>query len=337
MSLFYDDMMEQPEALEQLLKNQKNITKRADVVFQNFEKSKLLLTGMGSSYHASEYAAVYLREHGMCAQVEELSELLLYYSPELLKSYDKIIILSQSGETAELKSFINKYPYLREKYVFVTNNKNSSSINFFEEKNVFLLEAGEEKALGSTKSFINSVMLLLIIADHFFNKKTDFEKVLAELNKALKSDMSAHENFLQENKEILIISRGYGVAISKMAKLTFAEISKLPCVVFSGAGFRHGPLELLYNNPNIIFIGMLGKSYKLIIKLYEDIKDNANKLLITNSSSFNNSIKVGGELPEFLSFLISIVVFQNMAENIAKYRGFEAGKGFFASKITEEE
>jgi len=214
MSLFYDDMMEQPEALEQLLKNQKNIIKRADVVFQNFEKSKLLLTGMGSSYHASEYAAVYLREHGMCAQVEELSELLLYYSPELLKSYDKIIILSQSGETAELKSFINKYPYLREKYVFVTNNKNSSSINFFEEKNVFLLEAGEEKALGSTKSFINSVMLLLIIADHFFNKKTDFEKVLAELNKALKSDMSAHENFLQENKEILIISRGYGVAIS---------------------------------------------------------------------------------------------------------------------------
>lgn len=331
MSLFMEDILEQPKSLEKLFSEKEKIERKV----KNMNPGRILLSGMGSSYFAASYATIYLRQNGILAETKELSEVVNYSCEKLLEKYDLIILVSQSGKTIELIRFIEKYSAFKDKCILITNDLLSEGASYFTKERIFDLAAGKEKAMGSSKTFVNSIVLLVMISEIITKQKIDFTDLIGSIAEALEIDIDDYaEKFLKNDHQILI-ARGYGVPITGMAKLTVAEVAKIPISIYSGAAFRHGPLELLNSNPGLTILNFMGATKDKVDELIEDLPESIKPFIIGNSE--NSNIVVGMDLPEVLSAIPSIIIFQKLSEKLADIKHFKAGVGTFASKITTKE
>lgn len=334
MSIFLEDVLEQPKAIRNLLSQRKDLEKKA----AKLNHERVLFLGMGASYYASLYAAIYLRSFGIDAQCRELSEFIWYDNEKLLQKYDTVFLVSQSGETAELTRFIDIFSGKLENCVLVTNNPQSFNARIFGDSRVFPISAGTEKAMGSSKTFINTILTLLLISSKWTGEELDLEKLADHVENALTINVDSLTRSLIEKKNPILVGRGFSVPILRMAQLTLAEISKMNCVVYSGAGFRHGPMELMLTNPLICLVALQGKTISLALDLLADLSTYEDVWCITNQGTTNEkSIVLKEGLTEELSSIPVIVIFQKIANDIAIEKGYKPGVGVIASKVTKKE
>ena len=125
MSTYLEDVCDQAAELKAALKRYeeagilKEIEKAGQAAF-----GKLIFSGMGSSHFCAIGAGIYLKQHGVDNQVISTGE-LLYYEKECLTKDTLLVLVSQSGESAETVRLIEKLPKDR-MVVAVTNDENST-------------------------------------------------------------------------------------------------------------------------------------------------------------------------------------------------------------------
>ncbi|HPD37889.1 MAG TPA: phosphosugar isomerase [Mesotoga infera] len=334
MSQFKQDFMEQPEAVRLLLSTADDISEKS----RKLDSSRVLFTGMGASLHAGSVAATFLRSLGIDSDCVEMSELISYSSPDLLKNYGTIVLISQSGESAELLRFMDDNASLLDRMTLVTNNPSSTAGKRLEREKVFPLLAGKERSMGATKTFINSILTTLLMALTWSGTRIDFSKLPESIEEAFETDVTHLVELLAGNRERILVARGYGIGVAKMARLMFAEVSKLSLVFYSGAAFRHGPLELLNDRPVVMTMNPYGETSALMEELHRDIYQKCELITLTNfQSACERSIKVSIGLPEIIAPIPMMAVLQKIANELALKRGFDPGKGIFGSKVTVKE
>ncbi len=298
-SIFLEDVLEQPKAMRDLLSQKKELEKKAVLL----KHEKVLFLGMGASYYASSYAAIYLRSNGIDVQCRELSEFIWYDSEKLLEQYDLIVLVSQSGETAELTRFIDIFSKKLDNCVLVTNNPSCFNAQILGESRVFPIFAGTERAMGSSKTFLNTIVTLLITASTWTGQNLDFERLIDHVESTLTTNADSFTRDLLDKANLIFVGRGFSVPILRMAQLTLAEISKVNSVVYSGAGFRHGPMELMVTNPLVGVVALQGKTMALSLDLLSDLSSYQNIWCITDQDlSIEKSIVLKQGLCETLFF-----------------------------------
>lgn len=333
-SLFLDDVFEQPKAIRNLLSQKKDLERKAS----RLKHQRILFLGMGASHYASMYATIYLRSFGIDAHCRELSEFLWYDNEKLLQQYDTVFLISQSGETAELTRFIDLFSEKLTNCVLVTNNPQSFNAQIFGESRVFHIFAGAEKAMGSSKTFVNTILTLLLIASTWTEKELDLEKLSDHVENALSINVDSLSKSIFEKANPIFVGRGFAIPILKMAQLTLAEISKINSVVYSGAGFRHGPMELMVTDPLVCLVALQGKTLSLALDLLADLSPYHNVWSITDQDVLSEkSIALRKGLPEEISSVPVIVIFQKIANDLAIIKGYKPGVGIIASKVTKKE
>jgi glucosamine--fructose-6-phosphate aminotransferase (isomerizing) len=334
MSKFMMDMLEQPEAVRKLISTSDVLSARAE----GLDFDKVLFTGMGASFHAAEVAASFLRSSGIDAVSSEMSEIIAYSSTELIKKYTTIFLISQSGESAELIRFIEDNRALVRRMALITNNGRSSASRNFPDERIFLLNAGNERSMGATKTFVNSIVLMLIIAASKTARQIDFSKLPSRMEEALALDVSWLTTLLSEKRERILVARGFGIGVGRMARLMFAEVAKMSLIFYTGAAFRHGPVELLIDRPVVLTLNPTGATHDLMQELHSDISDKCD--LITLSNSNNESVEtvyISEGLDEVLASIPMMNVLQKTVEEIARKRGFDPGAGVYGTKVTTKE
>ncbi len=333
-SIFLEDVFEQPQAIRNLSTQKKELKKKAS----QLKHERVLFLGMGASYYASLYAMIYLRSFGIDAQCRELSESIWYDSEKLLRQYDSIFLISQSGETAELTRFIDIFSKKLDNCALVTNNPQSFNAQVFPQSKVFPIFAGLERAMGSSKTFVNTILTLLLIGSTWVGEELDLERLADHVEDALNIDVDSFSKAVLEKPDPILVGRGFAIPILKMAQLTLAEISKINCVVYSGAGFRHGPMELMVTNPLVGIVALQGRTISLSLDLLADLSSYDNVWCITDQDVLNHrSVILKKGLMETLSSIPVIVIFQKMANTLSMAKGYKPGVGIIASKITKKE
>ncbi|MGJ8454600.1 SIS domain-containing protein [Pseudothermotoga sp. U03pept] len=333
-SMFLQDVLEQPKALRELLKQKGTLVRMA----KTLRHDSVLFLGMGASYYASLYATIYLRSHGIDAQCRELSEFIWYDSEKLLERYETIFLVSQSGETAELTRFLDLYAGKINNCVLVTNNPQSSNAKVFTDSRVFPVFAGIERAMGSSKTFLNTIVTLLIVASAWIGEELNYERLIEYVENALTLKIELFTQDLLKKENSILVARGFAIPIMRMAQLTLAEISKVNSVVYSGAGFRHGPMELMVTNPLVVVTALHGKTFGLTLDLLGDLSSYENVWCITDyDRPIERSIVIKEGLEEPLSSIPVMVILQKAADDLAVAKGYEPGVGMIASKVTRKE
>jgi glucosamine--fructose-6-phosphate aminotransferase (isomerizing) len=209
---------------------------------------RVVLTGMGSSYHALHPLNLQLIEAGLPSVMAESSE-LAHCQPRLLDEGTLLVLVSQSGRSVEIIRLL-EMARGRLPTIGLTNTPDSPLAR--EATALVLTRAGEE-ATVSCKTYLAAQMALAWLGVVLTGG--DREAALRELGDAIpgvaaylaawRAHVAALAGLLVGTRVVFYAGRGSSLAAAGAAGLITKESTHRPSEGMSSAAVRHGPLEML--------------------------------------------------------------------------------------------
>jgi glucosamine--fructose-6-phosphate aminotransferase (isomerizing) len=304
----------------------------------------VVFTGMGSSLFAAYPAQAYLTEQGVRALVWETAE-LVHHHLKVLRPDTLLVVVSQSGETAEVVRLLRGLP--AEARVLAVTNVEASPLAKC--ANLLLPMMAGAQAAVSTKTYTCSVAVLMYLALAIAGHAP------GPLTQEVMRAVEAQENIL-ERREVLmppiveffnrppyvaLMSRGADLATAYQGALMLKEVARLAAEPISAAQFRHGPMEIINPDHRYILFARQGKTGKLLLKLARDIRESSGRVLLFTDMPFDDPMNVRlirvEPLRLGLGTLVDSVYVQLLAYDAALRAGLEPGKFEIAENVTREE
>jgi glucosamine--fructose-6-phosphate aminotransferase (isomerizing) len=301
---------------------------------------------MGSSYDACYPAVTALGRAGHRASMVDAAELLHFRSP-MLGAADDLVLVSQSGESAET---VRAAQQLRARsdgprVLAVTNDPTSSLAAAA--GLTFSTNAGAETG-PSTMTFAAALVVIGAIAN--VAAGTHPREVVASLT--LEADMTAAAiDHLLAQEDLpddlvtwhggrattVILARGGARAAAEMGALTLKEAVGMPVESLQSAQFRHGPLELAGPSLAAMVIATEPETRDLDLAMADELRHlSAAVWTITSGVTATGATDIG-PLHRLLSPAAAIVPAQLLAWRLAILAGREPGSYRHAAKVTLRE
>ena len=221
------------------------------------ESDHIIFLGCGTSYHASLVGGRYFEECGVPTASYIASEWVFH--PMFPGKKPFIILISQSGETADLIHCLKIIKQKGYESLIITNTKGSSLDRGCTYS--LLLHAGVEVSVASTKAYVAQVVTLLLLTMSVykdFASKDSLRKVceeIANIRINLKSVIKGIAEQIKDEKDIFYLGRGYDYYLSLEASLKLKEVSYIHSEAIAGGELKHGPIALIESGtPVITFI-----------------------------------------------------------------------------------
>lgn len=336
-SPYLNDILHQPDAIQKTLDSLMANRELASLLqsSQANAQRRIVLTGMGSSYHALYPLLYRLLQAGLNAQLIETSE-LLYHAPALLDLRPLLVVVSQSGRSAEV---IRLLEHAKGKTDLVAVTNTASSPLAEQAQAVLLTQAGEEASV-SCKTYLTALLALTWLGDqlipacpaHFPLLATAPQKIQDYLEgwQAHTAQMKA---LLAGAKNLFLVGRGDSLAAVGTGGLIVKEAAHYPAEGMSSAAFRHGPFEML--SPQVFVLVFEGDSRvaRLNHKLAEDIRKAGGKASLVIEDSASDGFHICAS-PSPLRPLLEILPVEMITLALAELQGREAGRFERGSKVT---
>lgn len=309
----------------------------------------IVFTGMGSSYDACYPAVNDLAGRGVPALLVDTAELLHFRRP-ILNAHTLTVIVSQSGESAEIVKLGNEIAKQRTR-PFVVSISNGLDNDLARRADVRLdTWAGEEHG-PSTKTFAAAMATLSGIARLL--ARDDVATAIDRTRTAVEGAALSTERLLEDpeglatdleswhgaREVMVLIGRGPARAATEMGALVLKE-SGVMAESFEAGAFRHGPLELAGPSMTAIVMATEPETRRLDLGLAADLVDTgANVLVVTPDGEAPKGARpvATGYLDRALLSAVSIVPIQLLAWRLAQTRGRTPGAYMRASKVTTRE
>jgi glucosamine--fructose-6-phosphate aminotransferase (isomerizing) len=311
---------------------------------------RIVLSGMGSSYDACYPASTELAAAGIAAPMHDAAE-LLHFRLAALGGSDLLVLVSQSGESAEtvgvaraLRSRTAGAPTI----VSVTNGIGNTLSGLAD---VALdTNAGDETG-PSTMTFASALTMMGALARTIAGRDpTDAAETNArEADRAadaierLTTDSALPEQLASwhaARATTVILGRGAARAAAEMGALTVKEAVGMPIEALQTAQFRHGPLELAGPGLAAIVIATEPETAELDGTLAQElVRLGSAVLLITAGGPAPEEITSVdvGELDRLVCPAAAVVPVQLLAWRLSVERGRAPGSYLHATKVTTRE
>ena len=193
------EIYEQAKVLDNLLKT--HVNDNNYILFDiPTDIKKVVLVASGSSYHCARYAA------DLFGNIADIEARAIYSSEFLLKSvvpHDSDILyvfITQSGETSDTNSALNKAKEFGMRTLCITNKKDST----IWQASDFQIDccAGEEKSIAATKSLTTQMLCCtLLVLKYATHKGIDINPYLEQL-KGLSSQSNKLMDCMRKSKKL---------------------------------------------------------------------------------------------------------------------------------------
>ncbi|WP_185861048.1 glutamine--fructose-6-phosphate transaminase (isomerizing) [Blattabacterium cuenoti] len=298
----------------------------------------ITIVACGTSWHASLIGEYLLEEFARVPVEVEYASEFRYRNPIIGKK-DVIIVISQSGETADTLAAL-KLAKQKGAFVFGICNVAGSSIARHVDAGAYT-HAGPEIGVASTKSFtaqITVLFLLALIIGKYRSTINDYRyKFLCEelgsiskkVDFTLKMDDSIKKisQIYYNVNNFLYLGRGINFPVALEGALKLKEISYIHAEGYPAAEMKHGPIALIDENMPVVIIATKEGCYDKIIGNIQEIKARKGKVIaIINEGDIqvnllaDHVIKIPN-ISEELSPLITVIPLQLLAYQIAYTRG----------------
>src|SRR5436190_12344914 len=155
------ELREQPAALERLLELQRDQAREIAGIFGRDDVQYVLIASRGSSGNAARYAQYVLgRAHRVPVMFATPSLYTIYEQPPRLDGA-VVVGISQSGASPDVASVLAEARRQGRPTVGLTNTAGSPLAA--QSDTVLLLEAGEERSVAATKTYVNSVGAIALV------------------------------------------------------------------------------------------------------------------------------------------------------------------------------
>ncbi|MGD9678197.1 MAG: glutamine--fructose-6-phosphate transaminase (isomerizing) [Vulcanibacillus sp.] len=345
------EIYEQPRAYRQTLINRidhrsNKVDLSKDISFtEEYIKSieKIHIVACGTAYHAG-LVGKYTIEHLTRIPVEvDVASEYRYRNPIISKN-TLVMVISQSGETADTLAALRESQRLGAKVIAITNVEGSSVAREADE--VILTKAGLEIAVASTKAYTTQLIALYLFGLYLSQiKGTQNENDVCSYVQAIKELPAQAERLLESivgleefskdiasNQDIFFIGRGLDYAVSLEGSLKLKEISYIHSEAYPAGELKHGTLALITDEVLVIALLTQEDIYeKMVSNIIEVKARNACVLGIVLegdkklTKAIDNVITIPKTLP-LLTSALSVIPLQLLAYHAALIRGNDVDK-----------
>ena len=237
---------------------------------------RIILTGMGSSFHGLYPLFYTLIAHGLPALMMETGE-LIHHAARLLNAESLVVAVSQSGRSAEIVRLLAQAALQSTPVLGVTNSPGSPLDRLSAAR---VLTAAGEEATVSCKTYVSSLMALNWLADvltgsHLENARRVSRKtapVVQDYINAWQSHTTALEKNLAGIEHVFLVGRGSSLAACGTGGLITKESAHVHAEGMSSAALRHGPLEMLGPTSFVMVFAGAALTRSLNAGLYEELR-----------------------------------------------------------------
>ncbi|MGM0436042.1 MAG: glutamine--fructose-6-phosphate transaminase (isomerizing) [Bacillota bacterium] len=254
------EIHEQPAVLRRIVGkyfNETHIRINEDLITSVASRDRIYILAAGTSMHAGLVGKNLIEGFtDIPVEVHVASEFA--YDPPKLTKNPQFIMISQSGETADLRACLMNLKKENHPTLTITNVKTSTLAR---EADAYLqLFAGPEIAVASTKAYTAQIAVLAILAYALSAQTFDLKRELSEVAIAMEDFLSKSEVLEEDVKTLLTkrnafyIGRGIDYKVCMEAALKLKEISYIQTEGFAAGELKHGTIALIEEDTPVIAI-----------------------------------------------------------------------------------
>jgi glucosamine--fructose-6-phosphate aminotransferase (isomerizing) len=308
-----------------------------DVLDELRKAKRILIAACGTSWHAGLVGEYLIEEFARIPVEVEYASEFRYRNP-ILEKGDVVLVISQSGETADTLAAVRE---AKQKGVMCLAICNAVGSTIARETDAGVyLHAGPEIGVASTKAFTAQVMVLAMIALKLAEGRTLTDAELADNMQAVLEIPEKIRQVLETNDQIhemaktyryatnfLYLGRGYNFPVALEGALKLKEISYIHAEGYPAAEMKHGPIALIDRFMPVVFIAMHDRSYDKVISNIEEVAARQGSVIAITDGDDRELDKLCEyvirvpKTDEFLSPLVTVVPLQLLAYHIAVMRG----------------
>jgi glucosamine--fructose-6-phosphate aminotransferase (isomerizing) len=308
-----------------------------DIEDRLLKAKKLILVACGTSWHAALIGEYLLEEYcRIPVEVEYASE--FRYRNPIIDENDVVIVISQSGETADTRAALKEAQHRGALTLGIVNNV-GSTIARETDAGVYV-HAGPEIGVASTKAFTSQVTVLLLIMLLIARKKhmsiVNGQQLLNELISLPQKirEILAQSHLIEEiaekyknKRNFLYLGRGINFPVALEGALKLKEISYLHAEGYPAAEMKHGPIALIDENMPVVFIATKDLIYDKVLSNLEEVRARKGKIIAIANYGDKRIAKLADHviyIPETRQTLIpilAVIPLQLLAYYIAVKRG----------------
>ena len=283
--------------------------------------NRIIIVASGSSYNCARYAAE------LFASIAKIEASTIYSSEFLLKEtigHEEgilYIFITQSGETTDTNSALEKAKEFGVNTLCITNKENSTIWNSSDYQ--IACHAGEEKSIAATKSFTSQLLCSTLLALKFaqdkgfdtYNYIVDIKTIPNCIELAYKKQPQIKQpaRFISKIKNLIITADGPSYALAKEASLKIKETSYVNAASAILGEYMHGHLAVLNNRKTMLVYILNDNISYTAIKNLENIKENYNPPICvignrTNQVKSTFNINIECDKPLVKTFGIAVII-----------------------------
>lgn len=301
------------------------------------------IVACGTAMYAGMVGKYVIEKMARTPVVVDMASEFRYRSPILNKD-DLVILISQSGETADTREAMNISKACGAKTLALVNVKGSSIAR--DADMVMYTHAGPEISVASTKAFTVQVSMMYLFAYKLaYAKGVISEQVCRKYTSELMEIPEAMEKYLDSKEacqyaaskimnaeSLLYIGRGLDYALSMEGALKLKEISYIHSEAYAAGELKHGPIALITDQTPVVAIATQKSLYEKTISNIQECKARGAKVVLMCGESAVVDEKIADyiiripEMNEILMPIMSAVPLQLIAYYTAVLRGNDVDK-----------
>ena len=347
----YDEkeIFEQPEGIKLTL--ERRLNEDGNIVLDDIKLDReylesvknIYIVACGTAYHAGVLGKTAMQKFmGIPVTTDIASE--FRYNDNFVDEHSLVILVSQSGETADTLAVLRDSKKKGARILAVTNVVGSSIAR--EADDVFYTWAGPEIAVASTKAYTTQIVALYMMALNFALEMGKIDKdfyhetiekmkgIPAKIQEVLDNAklIETVAKGMIEKEHAFFLGRGIDYSLAMEGSLKLKEISYIHAEAFAAGELKHGTIALIEDGTPVITIATQQNMFDKMVSNMEEVRARG-AYVVAIAQSHNKEVeKVSNEViyipdsDDLLSPIIAVVPMQLLALNVSTLRGLDVDK-----------
>lgn len=255
-----------------------------NITREQLEKAgKIIIIACGTAYHAGVVGKYVIEKLARIPVDAEIASEFRYKDP-LIDENNIVIIISQSGETADTLAAMRMCKKVGAKVIAITNVVGSTVSR--EADHVVYTWAGPEIAVASTKAYTTQLLCMYMMALDFADKlgrisADEYRRIveemkrLPELAQEILDDKEVVQRCADETfnaSSIFYMGRGLDYAVAMEGSLKLKEISYIHSEAYAAGELKHGTIALIEEGTPVVVLATQKKLFEKTLSNVKEVK-----------------------------------------------------------------
>jgi len=344
------EMFEQPAALKQTLKS-RLISENDDIILDMIRISredldrvdKINVVACGTAFHAGVVGKHLIERLARIPVETDIASEFRYRDP-ILDENSLVIVISQSGETADTLAAMREAKRKGARIIAVTNVVGSTVSR--EADDLLYTWAGPEIAVASTKAYTTQLLAMSLIALKLASIKGEIDGGLySSMREAIyrlpeqaqqvlerAEDIKALSEEYKDVGNVFFIGRSLDHAVAMEGSLKLKEISYVFSEAYAAGELKHGTIALVEDGTLVFALATQDRLFEKSVSNMKEVKARGAHVIALAKEGNREVEKVADRviyIPDTLDLLtpvLTVIPLQLFAYYIAVARGCDVDK-----------